>query len=148
MYHIFTLSRRFGHAPEAIMPPQDLAIRRDIDRVVQTLNCQDLYSRHYQRNLQNAVRRCRNPGQTRSYIISTWTQIASISLESFILFTFSFGYDTLLRRTNSIPHLISKLREKEIQELVQQNKVLVNQALQLRQQGKLPATLRAALYLQ
>jgi hypothetical protein len=89
MYHIFTLPRRFGHAPKAIMPPQDLAIQRDIDRVVQTLNCQDLYSRHYQRNLQNAVRRCRNPGQTRSYIISTWTQIASISLGSFILFTFS-----------------------------------------------------------
>jgi hypothetical protein len=56
-YHIFTLCRRFGQAPEAIMPPQDLAIRRDIDRVVQTLNCQ-IYSRHCQRNLQNAVRRC------------------------------------------------------------------------------------------
>jgi hypothetical protein len=59
----------------------------------------------------------------------------------------SFGYDTLLRRTNSIPHLISKLREKEIKELVQQNKVLVDQALQLRQQGKLSATLGAAFKL-
>jgi hypothetical protein len=130
-----------------MMSSQDLTLQRDIDRVLQTLHCQDLYSCRHQRNLENAIRRCKNPGQTRTYIISTWTQIASISLESFILFVFSFGYDTILRRTNNIPHLIAKLKEKEIQELVQQNKVLAHQALQLRQQGKLQATCRAGLCL-
>jgi hypothetical protein len=142
----FTLSSRLAHPLAAMLSSQDPALQRDIDRLFQTLHRRDLSARRYQRNLQNAIRRCQHPGQTRAYIINVWTQIASISLESFILFVFSFGYDTMLRRTNNIPHLIAQLREKEIQDLVQQNKALARQAVQLRQQGKLQATCRAELY--
>ena len=108
----------------------------DLEYLEATLRNANLRSRRYERNIQNAIRRCQNPCHTRSNILEIWSWTFDVSIETFILFVSAFGYDSLTRRTSSLPRLLAKMREPEYQERIRCHPVLKEWADCLREQGR------------
>lgn len=73
---------------------------------------------------------------TRSSILEKWSWTFDVSIETFILFVSAFGYDSLTRRTSSLPLLLAKIREPEYQERIYCHPVLKEWAFCLREQGR------------
>ena len=112
-----------------------MALQRDLELLGTTLNSCNLRSRRYERNVENAVRRCLNHGQARRSVLNCWAQAFDVSLETFVLLACTFGYDSLTRRTHSFTQLLSKLKETESQARIQCHPVLLEWADRLHKQG-------------
>jgi len=119
---------------------------QDLEHLEATLRNANLRSRRYERNIQNAIRRCQNPCHTRSNILEIWSWTFDVSIETFIIFVSAFGYDSLTRRTSSLPLLLAKIREPEYQERIHCHPVLKEWACCLREQGfKVPRPTRRSV---
>lgn len=119
-----------------MVPDKDL---EHLERILRTAN---LRSRRYERNAKNAIQRCRNPRRTRQSILESWSRAFDISIETFILFVSAFGYDTLTRRSSSLPLLLTKIREPEFQKRIHRHPVLIECAGRLHEQGKIASVFR------
>ena len=111
--------------------------QKDAKLLERTLKSSSLRSRRYERNFESAVQRCFQPNQTRRGVLHHWAQVLDISFETFALFASTFGYDFLTRHTGSIPQLLSKLKEAEIQARIERHDVLVARADRLRKLGRI-----------
>lgn len=112
-----------------------MVVQKDLELLGRTLNSCNLQSRRYERNIENAVRRCLNRGQARRSVLNFWAEAFDVSLETFVLLACTFGHDSLTRRTNGFPQLLSRLKEEESQARIRCHRVLLKWANCLRKQG-------------
>ena len=114
-----------------------MALQKDLELLERTLKSSSLQSRRYERNFENAVRRCLNHSQARRSVLDCWAQALDVSIETFVLLASTFGYNSLTCRTSSLPQLLSRLKEADLQERIRCHPVLIKRADRLHKQGKI-----------